>query len=251
MNASFLALQNAAMLAGVRRPRLTQYQVPRGGTYPPPVPVPTAMPLPPVSLPPMPPVPIDPRSYPVDQRGYPVDPRGYPAPVGCAPCASSGADTASMAALAYELLAQLRGGSMGDGYPACAPHPNPPIPIGADGCPSGEVQCLQPIPVNSAPLIAAGATAIITVNPRSMATPREFIYTGLASAFTIDSVIVDGKDYLNGAILADRYLPIVTNRAVDWGGGFSSNTQMFVTVTNVSATPATFFGTLDCSVNRS
>ncbi len=143
----------------------------------------------------------------------------------------------------------MKGGFQGDGLGSCSPYPNPPVPIGADGCPEGRTQCLQPLPVRQAG-IAAAASATITVPVRSLAVPREFLYTGAAATFTIDSVSVNGVDYLNGAIPAERYAAAIENRAVDWGPGFSSTTPMTIVVTNISGATAAFDGVLDASVDR-
>ena len=82
-----------------------------------------------------------------------------------------------------------------------------------------------------------------------MAVARQFFYGGAATTFTIDTVVVNGQDYLNGAIIADRYGGIVDDLSVDWAKGFSSTTPMLMTVTNFSGAPADFRGVLDASVD--
>lgn len=252
MNASFLARRNAAMLAGGGYPQQqyiggAQQRFPPifapGGGY-------TGPPGGAVTLPipqPQPPGTFDPR-FPV-----PLPPLEHPPAGGCGPCGGGSGwqmDPAQVAEFIRWQVFQARGGSMGDGYPACPPHANPPIPISADGCPEGSIQCLQPLSVTSAALVVSGTTVPIVVTPRSMATAREFLYAGTPGDFTIDTVSVNGVDYLNGPISADRYLPAVDNRAVDWGPGFSSNTVMTITVTKITVGDAIFRGVLDASVDR-
>lgn len=249
MNVSILAARNAALLAGATggypqrmggaQTRLPPMLAPGGGYSPPGGAV--AIPIP------SPPQTFDPRFPP---GGYPVPlpPLEHPS---CGPCGGGpGIDPGAAAAYAEWLFFQQRGGSMGAGYPACPPHPNPPIPLSAEGCPEGSIQCLQPLSVTSDAAVVSGTTVVITVNARSMAVAREFLYGGVAGDFTLDTINVNGKDYLNGAIVADRYLPAVDNRAVDWGGGFSSTTPMLITVTKISVGDAFFRGVLDCSVDR-
>ncbi len=141
----------------------------------------------------------------------------------------------------------MKGGTQADGT-VCAPHSSPPVPRNADGCLAGKIQCKQPIPTDAL-AVGIGATVLITVTPRSMAVGRQYFYGGTAGAFTIDSVIINGRDYLNGAILADRYGGIVDDLSVDWGDGFSSTTPLLMTVTNISGAVDDYRGVIDSSID--
>lgn len=141
----------------------------------------------------------------------------------------------------------MKGGTQADGS-VCAPHENPPIPRNLDGCLAGKIQCKQPLAVTSL-AVGIGLSVTITVTPRSMAVARQMFYGGTAGAFTIDSVTVNGRDYLNGAILADRYGGIVDDLSVDWGEGFSSTTPLFMVVTNISGAIDDFRGVIDSSID--
>lgn len=130
----------------------------------------------------------------------------------------------------------------------CNPVPIPVVPEGPDNCPQGWVQCKQPIPMTSL-AVGAGATVPITVTPRRVATPVEFVYTGALLSFTIDSILIDGTDYFDGAVPADVFQPAMTDLRVQWGQ-FSSTTPLVATVTSIAAGAADFRGTIMAAVAR-
>lgn len=165
-------------------------------------------------------------------------PEGHPVP----------AAPAALSPDVVALIQAIRGGSVGDGI-ACPPRPGPSIPVGADGCPQGALQCKQDIGINSG-LILIGASLTFPVVPRSYAQPRALIYTGPVGAFTLDRVDINGTDYANGSVNADRWLAANdVDRSVDYAQ-FSRNSPMFLTVTNVGAVDATFTASLPSSVDR-
>jgi len=143
----------------------------------------------------------------------------------------------------------LKGGMVSDGM-MCPPRPNPNVPMGADGCPTGWVQCKQPIAANAIAVVA-GTTVLITVTPRRSATPRQYFYTGADGVFTIDDISIDGTSLNVGSVPADLYKASAngTDNSVDWSE-FSSTTPLQLTVTNFSATDADYRSAVVASVNR-
>lgn len=137
------------------------------------------------------------------------------------------------------------------GYPGCAPVPAPEVPMDPrTGCAIGWDQCKQDLSVQSL-AVPAGTQVQITVTPRRVYTPYYYIYLGALGTFTIDSVQVDGTEYLGSAVpeLADTYQPIVTDLSVSWGQ-FSSTTPLIMLVTNISGAPADFRSTLKGVASR-
>ena len=146
------------------------------------------------------------------------------------------------------------GTGVGLGYPpSCGPGagPMPGIPVGADGCPEGFLQCKQDLPITSL-AVAAGANATITVTPRRVALPYQLYYHGAANSFVFISMRIDGVEWLGtdaGGVNADRYNATVTDHSISLAQ-FSSTTPLIVVVNNITAGALDFRATLSVVASR-
>lgn len=149
-------------------------------------------------------------------------------------------------------LCNLSGGTPGLGFGGMCPSPRPPqIPVSADGCAQGWLQCKQPLAVRAL-AVAAAATVVITVTPRRVARAYQLYYVGAAASFEIAGIEVDGTQYLGSAVpvSADRWANAVTDHSIDVGE-FSSTTPLLFSVTNITAGPLDFRAVFDVAASRS
>lgn len=75
------------------------------------------------------------------------------------------------------------------------------------------------------------------------------VYLGVLGDFFINSAIINGKDWMDGRISADRYQPEMQDLRITWDA-FSNNTPLEVSVTNRDAAAADFLAVLDCTAVR-
>lgn len=126
----------------------------------------------------------------------------------------------------------------------CTTYDAPPIPTGADGCPDGYNGCGDTIGIDTP--VAIGATVDIVVPAAISFTPRIFIYTGTAGAFTINNIrVANGPDSNFGAgYNADVYrFDSFTSRDVSWPE-FYNSPGLIINVTNTTAGIEDFEGVL-------
>jgi hypothetical protein len=127
--------------------------------------------------------------------------------------------------------------------PYCPPSTAPNVPRSADGCPAGWLQCDQPLGVVEED-VGIGASATITVTPRRPYAVDTFLYLGGAGAFTIDSLEVDGTEFLGSSVpvSADTWAATVRNLTMRLKE-IGPTTPLTMRVTNISGAAATFRGT--------
>lgn len=142
-------------------------------------------------------------------------------------------------------LCNLPGGTPGLGYGGdCGPPQKPMIPVDANGCTRGWVQCKQALAI-AADAVAAGATVAITVTPRQAFRAYQLITFDTASAFDIMGMNVNGVEYLGSSVgvPAASWQPAITDHSVDIGE-FSSTTPLIFSVRNNGGAAANFRATL-------